>query len=193
MIHRAVTDGTRADEVAQEVAQYQPQVVGMNGDNVVYDERASGVWITDLVDPPRRVPDLGSASDVVPSRGWVAGQLADHPHWAAVLALETAISLWQAPGVNLSQFSPDAQHVIGYQGHRTRIFDATNGTQVGVVGAFDGVRLDDLAWEDESHLLGTARSDSGLVIVRVSLDGSVSQLPVVRGIPGLGVAFAVQP
>ncbi len=192
-IHRAPTEGTRADEMAQKVGQYQPQVVGMIGDSVVYDGRATGVWITDLVDPPRRVPGLGSASDVAPSRGWVAGQLVDHPDWAAVLDLESGISLWQAPGANLVEFSPDAEHIFGYQGHQTRIFDAANGTQVGVVGAFDGVRLDALAWEDGSHLLGTVRTESGLVIVRVALDGSVSPLPVVRDLPGLGAAFAVHP
>lgn len=193
-IHRAAVDGTRAEEVAQKVAQYRPQVAGMIGDNVVYDEMSSsGVWITDLVDAPELVRDLGSASDVAPSRGWIAGQLADHPDRAAVLDLESGISLWQAPRVHLVQFSPDEEHVFGYHGHRTKIFAAATGAQVGVVGDFDGVRLDDLVWEDESHLLGTARSDSGLVLVRVSLDGSASQLPVVRGLPGLAVAFAVQP
>jgi hypothetical protein len=193
-IHRAPTEATRADEVAQKVGQYQPQVVGMIGHSVVYDGgRSTGVWITDLVDPPHRVPGLGSASDVAPSRGWVAGQLADHPDRAAVLDLESGISLWEAPGANLVEFSPDAAHVFGYQGYQTKIFAAADGTQVGVVGAFAGVRLDALAWEDESHLLGTARTESGLVIVRVALDGSVSPLPVVRDIPGLGAAFAVHP
>jgi hypothetical protein len=193
VIHRAATDVTRADEVAQDVAQYRPHLVGMIGDEVIYNETPSGVWITDLVNPPRRIPGLSSASSVAPGRGWVAGQVADRPDLTAVLDLESGVSLWQAPGVTLAGFSPDEEHVFGYRGHHTTIFESATGRRVADVGGFDGIRLDDLVWEDASHLLGSARTDSGLVIVRVGLDGAVSQPEVVRDLPGLGVAFAVQP
>ena len=193
MIHAGPTNGTRGDESSQEVSQWQPQIAGFLGDQVVFSERAGAAWITDLIRAPRRIAGMGSVSGVDSANGWVAGQLENEPDQSAVIDIDTGTYLWQAPDLTLGRFSPDGRHIVGYGPKGSMILQAGTGTKVGDIGTVSGFAVEDLTWEDQTHLLGTAMLNSARVVVRVGLDGSVDQHPVIR-VGSFGqVAFALRP
>jgi hypothetical protein len=168
------------DDARQAVEHIQPYVAGVVGDEVVFYDR-SGAWITDLVSSPRRIPDLGSVSGIAEGRGWMAGQLAELPTQAAVIDIATGRQIWQAPDLQLGQFSPDGRYVLGTVDITHRggccsrvVLDAATGTVVARIpqsGANDFPTLSDLTWEDAAHLLGARVNNSSQMLVRFGLDG----------------------
>jgi hypothetical protein len=159
-----------------------------------------GVWVSTSHGIVSKVGPMRSVTDI-DARGHVIGRAADvdakpcSAMWGPGLHQK-----WTTCASRLVSFSPDGGHVLGTgpvahrfgEVHRVAVYDAS-GALLTSYTARGGDHIDQVAWEDGSHVLatvfelGSASSCPGAcrghwAVVRLGLDGSVElATPVVRG------------
>lgn len=165
-VHRSAADGS--GEVLQPVADLA-SVVGLVGPRVVYHQpRPRGVWITDFVEPPVRIPGIDGASDVDAAHGRLIGWRGD---LGRVVALDGTL-LWRFDRGSLESFSPRGTRVLA---RRTRVLEVLDADDGSVVAA---LRLPfrqvlQLGWEDERHVLAVVVRAGRTTVLRLGTDGTV--------------------
>lgn len=178
VIHRACTRPGAAGEAAQGVRHERAMVsvVGFRGSEVVYSVgMAEGVFVTDLVGPPRAVPGLRRAASVDPVSGAIAGESEEGR--ARVVDPRTGRIRWRARGVRLDAFSPDGRAILGSGGRDGwAVYDAADGTLQHRIELPDRWRIDAVIWEDPRHLLLRVRARGESAVVRAGLRGGLERV-----------------
>ena len=153
-------------------------LVGMLGDQVVFNgTRAGGAWITDLVSQPRPIPGLALARGVDPATGVVSGTAANGA--GVVVEARSGVARWRSgrwrPGGH--QPGREARRRVQHhpwRGRQHAILDTQRGQAVTIIPSPDASILD-LRWEGDEHVLLLATSQGQSSILRVDLDGRLTQ------------------
>ena len=170
-VQLATREGTcvRSQRVAGDPFQLT-HVAGFLGDQVVYV--AGGVWISDAVAPPRRVPGISSASDTAPTSGLLLSG-------GRVVAPDGSVR-WRYRG-HLEAFSPRETRVLALVGRRRAVvLEVDDGSTVAQLELPAGASTSGLVWETDRTLLTTMERAGGTALVRVGVGGRVERVTPVR-------------
>ena len=178
-VHRAASDGT--GEVVQPVGRTPSSVVGLLGDEVVYNVGfIEGAWITDFVAPPRRIPGVDGAHDVDEVNRRLIGERGDNAR--RVIDAHGTL-LWRARQGSLISFSPRGTRVLARSRQECRVLDSRDGSLLATLVLPRAFAAWDLGWEDERHVLVVVSSARRTAILRMGLDGSLELATPVRRVP----------
>ena len=171
---------------------------------VVYAAEARadfGMLVSDLAGAPEPVTPPGGPVDLDEAHELVAGvEDMESPLTALAWRLATGEVTWRgAQGAGTtwipSRFSPDGLHLLAaaYDGTvmRNGFLDAATGAYVSDFELPPDVRIHDLAWEDDQHVLVSVSEGLARAILRVDLDGRVTR--AADGTERSPYNFAVQP
>jgi hypothetical protein len=144
---------------------------------------------------------LTSAAGADDNNNVVSGVLAGNDQRSGVVDAATDSVLWSTdPGWELGQFSTDGRYVAGIErqsGSTTyAIFDARTGNQVTTLDPLAaGLRIDQLAWDEQNSLLAVADTGQEQAIVRYDLNGHPTLATPVRTVasPTDGFRLATRP
>ncbi len=155
-------------------------VVGVIRDRVLFTHGfTDGVWITNLVDEPKRVAGLGDAHSIS-RRGLIAGRRTTDEETNVVVRLRSGKTLWTTPW-ELSGFSPDGMRIPavrrGKDGGITEVavLTARSGKLESSFTLPDGLEGASIEWEDNNRLLVVAREGRSWAILRADLEGSFTR------------------
>jgi hypothetical protein len=163
-------------------AQVRP--VGFIGSgSVVYqvDDTSPQVRVTDFGNTSSTVPGALAAGGASEATGRIAVQtrsVGSGSCWAVVDVHGNAD--WRTCDYSLGRFSPDGRYVIGTDAYAdglgdswVAVLDAKTGHEVARYQRADNgsASINDLAWEDSTHLLATVRESGRWSILRMSTDG----------------------
>lgn len=164
-------------------------LVASLGDRVVYRQRGSrGAWSTDLRGPPERIRGLRRVEDV--HGDLVAGRRASGD--GVVVEAGSGTVRWTTSRWRPVSFSPDGRHLVALP-RRSRshvAILAADGSLRGTIRRFgseaDELRVLDLTWEDDSHVLLLVAQYGRSAIVRADLDGTLNRAtsPLVADLAG---------
>jgi hypothetical protein len=166
----------------------------------------SGAWVTDWAQDPRRLPGLINVQAASQTSGLVSGMTSidelEPGSCSAVVVAATGQQRWETCDYTLEAFSPDGHYVIGTDDYH----DGLGGTTVAILDATDGTVLVEYTtrdigftgssvWEDSSTVLVTTYQDGLWYVLRLGIDGTVSQAldPVRAGDVDNPWAFGLRP
>lgn len=157
-------------------------VVGLLCQEVVYNLAfGGGAFITDLVEAPRRILGLSSATSIDEVGGRVAGQAGQAGRFGVVADPSADRIQWRLRGARLHSFSPLGRSIVASSGRAARVLDARTGQVRYSLLVPDHVHLSGFAWEDERHVLAVARWRQETAILRFDDQGAAElATPVTR-------------
>lgn len=197
-----ITRGPTGDgqDVSQVVAGgLRIDLVAVTADEVVYNASTlrrgwpRGVFVTDLMSEPRRVPGLETATALDADGGHLAGISVDGRGVvveAATGELVVGLGSWIPDG-----FSPDGRYVSAGQRRFSTppvgILDTSDGRLVlqSFGGAGGAPNPGERAWEDDTHLLVAVNDYDHHAIVRIGVDGNLEAASRVIPAEGPGQLF----
>lgn len=166
-------------------------VVGVLGDDLVVGTAfGSGGYLTDLVRPPRPVPQLESLASVDEGGGLVAGRAGRR---GVVRDPETGRVQWSRRGVHPSAFSPDGA-LVAWSRRRWRV-PGRGGAERYALRLPREWWVDEPVWEDARQLLAVVSAGGECAVLRVGPGGRpVLATPVAaEGRGGCPYVLAVAP
>jgi hypothetical protein len=124
--------------------------------------------------PARRIDGLRLVGDVL--RGKLLGPA--EPRVCSALVTQRGLERWRTCRHRLLDAAPDGRHVLGIVGpsrygraRAVSLFTRT-GDLVTEWSRPAGARIEDVRWEDDSHVLAVVEDASGWSLVRLGVDGS---------------------
>lgn len=188
-VYIATTDGvTESFEVPSELdSNILTTVVGIVGDSVILN-RVNDVIVASPDGTTRIIPEADAAIDVAAERAIMTGG----PDGDRVIDVGTGQTVWTSD-ITLLSFSPDGDRVLGRQGKddlvildaatgeavqefdpaapsgASVVIDSATGEVIQEFGLATPAGIQDVVWEDNTHLLYTLASGGFTSIVRVNL------------------------
>ena len=180
----APTDGAESAKLRVPVKADATPVGFLSDETVVYEtegERAEVFVATK--GRSDKVPGLVDASGAT-EHGLIAGttKLLDDGVCSGVLRADGFDPLWNTCDFSFERFSPDGRYLLGTDPYRSGlgtsqlvILDARTGD---VVVHYqrrdpDPVHINEMVWEDDSHVLASVYEDGNWAVVRMDLSGNV--------------------
>ena len=173
--------------------------VGFVGrDSVVFSDdvfEASGVYLGSPDGQVRTLAEPDEAWGASELKGWITGssdhylELSESEFTSGVFDAFTGEPIWTTDRTYAMWFSPDGEHVLGYdypwEAVRLAILESRSGLLLADVtfkGAARRLYVHDTAWEGDEHVLALVQDRRTWSLVRLGLDGSAElALPSVRG------------
>jgi hypothetical protein len=139
-----------------------------------------GAWVNDFRSGSQPIPGLGTAAGLSPDGRLVSGQVSGQPDTGAVVDLASGQQLWAAAGWQLQKFSPDGSQVLALRWDASgatgwAVFDATSGDLLHHADLPAGYTADQVAWEDDGHLLLNVWQDRTTALLRSDLTGRLER------------------
>jgi hypothetical protein len=160
------------------------------------------VYASNLVDPPTTLAFRENPQDLDEANGIMSlTEGVDFPLRELARQIPSGRLVWDVPDSPWypARFSPDGSWMVAeafdsedYDAPtRFAFLDAATGTYAGGIGLPRDVRVDDVVWEDDTHLLFAVREDRQRAILRADLDGTVTRATDLTS--GGPYRFSVQP
>ena len=208
MLVNAPTDGGEATRTSLPGNENTPaEVIGFLADgSVVYSTTDPGTYEQrfGVAGPEGQAFDgFNTLVGTSEASGLVAGQtkyLGDGSCSAVADPLSGDKPLWETCDHSLGQFSPDGRYIVGLAPY----FDGPGSPSLAILDARTGAPLveysgdndrrsyigvDQVVWEDPDTVLATVTQDSDQAIVRVELDGAVSEAARSLRTSGLSIEY----
>lgn len=176
-LHRAdVTTGATSSVALHVAPAFLTSVVGVVDGTAVLTTGwggRTGTWLAPASGAPRRVRALDGATAVAPSARLVALRTGKDHHALEVVDLASRDPLWHAEGTYPVAFSPSGRRLLAFEGRRLVVLDARTGDLSRVLPRPSYRRgawlSEQLAWEDERHLLAGVDLPHRTAVVRIDV------------------------
>jgi hypothetical protein len=183
-LHLGPTDGA-GGELTQTMPLDRATPFGIVGDAVVTSSYNEGpAQLVEFDGRPVDIEQLREAHDVEERSGLVTGQLAGgirERSTGAVVELATGAVRWSVLGWNLQAFSPDGSMVVGVrlsaptESAGVGVFDTATGEPLHEFAMPTDFRFNQVAWEDDAHLLLATTQGRTQALLRSTLDGAIQR------------------